>query len=290
MRKAIIIISVLAIAATACKNPVSANQPSHLKNSDSKQALETADTNIVSTTKTNSKMKVEIWSDVVCPFCYIGKTKFEKALEQFPHKDQVEIVWKSYQLMPDLITQANKNADQVLAESKGWSLEQAKQLNAQAAQMGKEAGLEYNFDKAIVANTFKAHQFIHFAKKQGKQNEAESILFRSYFTDGKNVDDINTLVSLGKEIGLETSTLEADLQNQTYSKDVNADIQEAAQVGVRGVPFFVVDRKYAVSGAQEPKAFLETLEKSFAEWLKENPQSKLEVKEGAVCKPDGKCD
>lgn len=244
-----------------------------------------------SVTKTKQKMKVVIWSDVVCPFCYIGKTQLATALNSFPGKDNIEIEWKSYQLMPGITTQTDKNIDQVLAETKGLSLQQARQMNAQAALMGKQAGLEYNFDKAIVANTFRAHQFLHFAKAQGKQNEAESLLFRSYFTDGLNLDDIPTLITLGKKIGLDTTTLLAALQNQVYANAVKADINEAQQLGVRSVPFFVFNGKYAVSGAQDPQMFLNVLEKSYAEWKKEQPQKNMEVTEGgASCTQNGKCD
>lgn len=235
-------------------------------------------------------MKVEIWSDVVCPFCYIGKVKFDEALEQFPYKDKLDISWKSFQLMPELETQPGKSIDQVLAETKGISLAQAKQMNASVTQMAKQVGLTYQFDKAVVANTIKAHQFAHFAKTAGKQIEAETLLFRSYFTDGKNVDDIATLVELGAEIGLDTIALKASLENEKYAADVQNDIAEARQLGVRGVPFFVFDRKYAVSGAQDPTVFLQALDQSFAEWQKANPAESLQVVEGAVCEPGGNCD
>jgi len=241
-------------------------------------------------TITNTKMEVEIWSDVMCPFCYIGKRKFETALKQFKHQNDVEIVWHSFQLAPEIKTQPDVNIHQFLSEHKGMSLEQAKEMNDHVTQLAKQVGLVYNFDKSIVANSFNAHRFTHFAKQYDKQNEAEEILFRSYFTDGKNIDDYPTLIRLGEEIGLDTSALKAALENGSYADDVKTDIYEAQQVGVRGVPFFVFNRKYAVSGAQESNAFLETLEKSFAEWRKENPLSELKISEGSVCKSDGTCD
>lgn len=240
--------------------------------------------------KKQKKMKVVIWSDVVCPFCYIGKTKFETALKDFSDKNNVEIEWKSYQLMPGITTRTDRNIDQVLAETKSVSLKQARQMNAQAALMGKQAGLQYNFDKAIVANTFRAHQFLHFAKAHGKQNEAEGLMFRSYFTDGKNVDDLPTLIALGKTIGLDGGALQAALQNQSYANAVKAEINEAQQLGVNGVPFFVFNGKYAISGTQDSGVFLEALQKSFNEWKKQNAGNTRQVKEGAVCKPGGKCD
>ncbi|MBX3163367.1 MAG: DsbA family oxidoreductase [Bacteroidetes bacterium] len=235
-------------------------------------------------------MKVEIWSDVMCPFCYIGKRKFETALMQFERKNNVEIVWHSFQLAPEMKTQPDKNVHQFLAEHKGMSIEQAKGMNDHVTQLAKQVGLVYNFDKSVVANSFNAHRFTHFAKQYNKQHEAEELLFRSYFTDGKNIDDYPTLIQLGAEIGLDITALKTALENGSYADDVKADIYEAQQLGVRGVPFFVFNRKYAVSGAQESNTFLETLEKSFAEWRKENPETKLEIIEGKVCTPDKECD
>ena len=217
-----------------------------------------------------NKMKVEIWSDVMCPFCYIGKRKFEAALNQFPEKENVQLIWKSFQLSPDMKTDPGKNINQFLAAHKGITLQEAKRMNDHVTQLAAKVGLVYDFDKAIVANSFNAHRLVHFAKHHGKQNEAEEQLFKAYFTDGKNTDDKTTLIQLGTEIGLDATALKTVLETDKYAEDVKADIQEAHQIGVRGVPFFVFDRKYAVSGAQESPVFLQTLEKSFAEWQKEN--------------------
>ena len=244
----------------------------------------------IETNKTmETKMKIEIWSDVMCPFCYIGKRKFETALAEFSHKDKVELVWKSFQLAPELKTEPGKNIHQFLAEHKGVSLNEAKGMNDYVTQMAKQVGLVYNFDKSVVANSFNAHRFAHFAKQYGKQNEAEELLFRSYFTDGKNIDDNATLISIGGEIGLDTAALKTALENGSYADNVKADINEAQQVGVRGVPFFLFNRKYAVSGAQESKTFLETLQKAFEQWSKNNPQASLEIIDGKICTPEGEC-
>lgn len=239
--------------------------------------------------KMENKMKIEIWSDVMCPFCYIGKRKLDTALAQFEDKDNIEVVWKSYQLDPSLQTQPDKTLEDMMT-AKGFKLQQTRNMNGQATQMAKQVGLVYNLDKAIPANTFNAHRFIHFAKKDGKQNEAEEVLFRSYFTDGKNIDDYPTLIELGKEIGLDAVALKAALENGSFAEEVKADMEEARQVGVSGVPFFVVNRKYGMSGAQDTNVFLQTLRKAFAEWRKENPETKLEIIEGKVCTPEGKCD
>ena len=235
-------------------------------------------------------MKVEIWSDVMCAFCYIGKRKFEKALEQFPHKETIEIVWKSFQLMPNLKTNPDRNLDQFLADEKGMSIEQAKSMNSQVTEIAKQIGLNYNFEKTIPANTFNAHRFTHFAKANDKQDEAEEKLFHAYFIEGKNIDDYATLIQLGEEIGLDTSALTTALENGSYTDEVRADIYEAQQVGVRGVPFFLFNKKQAVSGAQEPQTFLQTLETSYAEWQKDNPKMKKEIiEEAQICTPDGDC-
>jgi protein disulfide-isomerase len=245
---------------------------------------------IAKTNKTmENKLIVEIWSDVMCPFCYIGKRKFEMALAQFPHKDKVELVWKSFQLAPELKTQPDKNIHQFLAEHKWMSIEQAKSMNDSVTQLAKQVGLTYHFDKSIVANTFNAHRFAHFARQYGKQNEAEEILFRSYFTDGKNIDDYATLIQLGAEIGLDTTALKTALENGSYEDHVKADIYEAMQVGVRGVPFFLFNLKFAVSGAQDSKIFLQTLEKAYEEWRKSNPENVIEVIKGKTCTPEGEC-
>ena len=210
-------------------------------------------------------MKIEIWSDVMCPFCYIGKRKFEAALEQFENKANVEVVWKSFQLNPDMKTDPAKNITEYLAEIKGWSIQQAKEMNAHVTNMAKEVGLHYDFDKAIVANSFDAHRLIQLAKKHCKGDEAEEQLFKAYFTEGKNTDDHSTLIEIGISIGLNEIEVKQVLASDQFADDVRKDIIEAQQIGVRGVPFFVVDRKYGVSGAQPTEVFLETLTKAWAE-------------------------
>lgn len=201
----------------------------------------------------------------MCPFCYIGKRRFDEALAQFAHKDQVEVEWKSFMLSPDLQTDPSKNINQFLAEHKGISLEEATGMNDHVANMAAQAGLTYNFDKAVVANSFNAHRFIHFAKQYGKQSEAEEKLFAAYFTEGKNIDDAPTLLAIAAEMDLDAAKLTNVMGSGAYAKDVLADIQEAQELGIRGVPFFVLNRKYAISGAQETAVFLDTLEKAFAE-------------------------
>jgi len=210
-------------------------------------------------------MKIEIWSDIMCPFCYIGKRKFEVALAQLESIDNIEIEWKSFLLSPDMKTDDTKNIHQFLAEHKGISLEEATGMNDNVAHIAANVGLEYNFDKTIPANSFNAHRLLHFAKQHGRQQAAEEALFAAYFTEGKNIDDAQTLVTLAATLGLDGNAFAQAMGAGAYVEAVLDDVNEAQQLGIRGVPFFVFDRKYAVSGAQEPAAFLETLEKVMSE-------------------------
>ena len=226
---------------------------------------------------TENKMKIEIWSDVVCPFCYIGKRKFEVALSDFKHANELEIIWKSYQLSPQMNTVPGKSIHQYLSEHKRISLEEATALNNQVADWARQAGLQYNFDKAIPANTFMAHRFSHLARVQGVQNEAEEKLFSAYFTEGKNIDDVDTLAQIGAEIGIDAGLVKSTLKSDEYAEAVRNDIQEAYRLGLRGVPFFVFNRKYSVSGAQDSNVFLNTLEKAYDSWRNENPVFRIDI-------------
>jgi predicted DsbA family dithiol-disulfide isomerase len=234
-------------------------------------------------------MKIEIWSDVVCPFCYIGKRKLEAALLQFPERDKVEVEWKSFQLDPGMATSPDKTIYQYLSENKGMSLQEARQMTAHVGQAGAAAGLTFDFDKAVVANTFDAHRLLQLAKKHGKGNDMEEVLFNAYFTGGKNIADHDILLEAGKAAGLDRTEVKEMLKSNLYAEEVNADIAGARSVGVRGVPFFVLDNKYAISGAQDTQIFLRALEKSFAGWQEENSSIQREV-EGKVCSPEGNCD
>lgn len=216
----------------------------------------------------SQKMTVEIWSDIMCPFCYIGKRKFEHALAEFPNKENIEIVWKSFQLSPDLKPMPGKNINQYLSEHKGIPLAHAEQMNKQVTAMAQQVGLTYNFDKSVIANSFDAHRFSHLALQHGVQDAAEEKLFSAYFTEGKDMSDHDVLVEIGREIGLDETLVRATLSSKQYAEAVHHDIEEAEQIGVRGVPFFVFDRQYAVSGAQDTSVFTSTLERAFQDWEK----------------------
>lgn len=205
-------------------------------------------------------MKVEIWSDVMCPFCYIGKRRFESALKQFSEKEKVQVEWKSYQLNPDLVTESNKNLNEYLSETKGWTIDYVRKLNERIIAMAQQEGLTYNFNHVIVANSFDAHRLSHLAKKYNLQNELEEKLFSAYFTEGKNTGDKETLAQLGVEVGLDADEAKEILNGKNFTDEVRQDIYEAQQLGISGVPFFLFNNKYAISGAQETKTFIQALD------------------------------
>lgn len=234
-------------------------------------------------------MKVEIWSDVVCPFCYIGKRKFEAALTQFDHAAEVELVWHSFLLDPDLKGDGKTSPYEYLAERKGMSLEQSKQMHQQVTDMAKEVGLDYHFEKAVVANSIDSHRLLQLAKQHGLGDAAKEQLFKAYFIEGKDIASHETLQAIGEGMGLNGATIAEVLGSNAYLAEVQADIAEAQRIGVRGVPFFVFDRKYAISGAQPAEAFLGALQTSFAEWQLANPNGNLQVQQGPSCEVDGDC-
>lgn len=216
-------------------------------------------------------MKVEIWSDIMCPFCYIGKRRFEQALSEFEYADDIEIEWRSFQLNPNMKTDPDANINEYLAESKGWSPEKAKQMNERVTKMAAEEGLEYNMDQAVVANSFDAHRLIQFAKTQEVGDQAEEALFTAYFTQGKNMADLNTLVQIAEKIGLNKRDARAVLESDQFSNAVKHDMQTAKGMNIRGVPFFLFNRKFVVSGAQQTETFVKALKQSWNDWLEDQP-------------------
>ena len=213
----------------------------------------------------SSEMLVEIWSDVMCPFCYLGKRRFNDALEQFAHRADVKVQWRSFQLNPTLRSDTPISVNEYLAREKGIDARQASQMHERLTRLGRQAGIVYDFDRAVVANSFDTHRLVHFARDYDKEDEAVDRLFVAYFTEGRNVGDRQTLVALAKDLGLDADATTKMLASDDYADAVRSDIREAAQLGIDGVPFFVFDRKYAVSGAQEMSAFASVLEQSYAE-------------------------
>ncbi len=237
------------------------------------------------------KIKIEIWSDIMCPFCFIGKRRFEKALDTFANKEEVEVVWKSFELYPDLETDTALGIKQFLIDQKGIAEDQAEQMIDAADSLANDVGLDYDWEKIVIANTKKAHELLHLAEKESLQNEMKEVLFRAYFEEGKNVDDLNTLIALGVSVGLNEDKIKLALENDRFVAAVNFDVNEARQLGVSGVPFFVLNRKYAVSGAQSEDYFLRALQTAHFDWKNPEEAAKLreEQQKGSSCAPGSGC-
>lgn len=234
-------------------------------------------------------MKIEIWSDVMCPFCYIGKRKLEAALADFPHREQVRLDWRSFQLDPHMATQPDKDVISYLAEVKGQTRAWSEAAHRQVTEMARQVGLAYHFDRAVVANSFDAHRLLQMAKEQGLGDAAEEALFRGYFTEGVNIADREALAGLAASIGLERQAVQTTLASDAYADAVQRDIAEARQLGIRGVPFFLLNRRHAVSGAQPVEVFRRALEKAFAEWAGKPLIVEAGDQDGRSCDANGNC-
>lgn len=209
-------------------------------------------------------MIVEIWSDFECPFCYIGKRRFEKGLELFPYKEKVTVEFRSFQLDPSEKNPAHDIHD-VVAIKTGMSREEARAMNQQLAEQAEAVGLNLRFDEIIPANTLNAHRLVMFAEQYDKKAEAVERLFKAYFSESKDIDDLETLAELGREIGLDYEKVMEMLKSTQLIEDVRAEGREGSRLGATGVPFFVINRKYAISGAQPSDVFLKVLQKAWAE-------------------------
>lgn len=195
-------------------------------------------------------MKIEIWSDIMCPFCYIGKKHLEKALEQLPYGDQVEIIWRSFELNPTISYVPDKSVTQYLCETKNMSIEDVTRMQDKLTQQGKELGIDFQFDKAPISNSHNAHKLIHVAQKQGKANALKETLFRRYFSEGTNIEDIRILREIAEQLTLDLSPWNNEpFASAALEEEIKQDIYHAYQVGARGVPFFVINESHALSGA-----------------------------------------
>lgn len=198
-------------------------------------------------------------------FCYIGKRRLENALSQFPNRDQVEVVFRSFQLDPHAEVSTDKSIHELLATKYGMTVEKAKAMNAQLAEQAKDVGLEFNFDTVKHTNTFDSHRLSHFASTKGKGAEMSERLLRAYFTDSLNLGDRSVLASLAAEVGLDQAEAAAMLETDAFANEVNGDIEEGSRLNITGVPFFVFNNKYALSGAQPGPVFTEVLDTVWAE-------------------------
>jgi protein disulfide-isomerase len=212
------------------------------------------------------KMKIEIWSDVQCPFCYIGKRHLELALKHVQPTESIEIEWKSFQLDPTIPEDlAPQNSYTYLAAKKGMTFEQSKAMHENVTAMASAAGLNYQLENTIISNSYNAHQLIQLAKTIKKGDEMEELLFEAYFCKGKDIAHITTLLELGQQIGLSEPEIVVAITTKQFDDVINRDIQESQQIGVKGVPFFVFDRKYALSGAQPIEQFVKCIQQVLSE-------------------------
>jgi predicted DsbA family dithiol-disulfide isomerase len=210
-------------------------------------------------------MKVEIWSDVVCPWCYIGKRRFEQALAGFPHRDEVEVVWRAFELDPSAPAERTGGYAEHLAGKYGVPLAQAQSMIDTMTATAAQDGLEFSFGTARPGSTFDAHRLLHLAAERGVQDAVKERLLRATFTEGEPIGDHDTLVRLVAEAGLDADEARAVLASDRYADAVRGDQRQARAYGITGVPFFVVDGRYGVSGAQPAEALGQVLAQAWAE-------------------------
>lgn len=204
-------------------------------------------------------MKIEIWSDFACPFCYLGLTKLQKAIENLNLNDEVEIELRTFLLNPGLKTDLSKSITQYLQEHKQIPMDQIAAMNARIVQQGQEFGIDFQMDKIVLANTIKAHLLLHEAHEQGLQWACKMRLLKAYFSEGQNIDNLEVLQNLAQEVGLKTAHLDLAILGGKHSRAFTQDLQEVQELGLRGVPYFIFDRKVAIHGAREVEAFEKAL-------------------------------
>ncbi|MGN8131923.1 DsbA family oxidoreductase [Paenarthrobacter sp. 22069] len=229
-------------------------------------------------------MKIEIWSDVACPWCFIGKRRFEAALASFPHRDAVDVMWRSYQLDPALPEHYDGTELEYLSSRKGMPAQQVSQMFDHVAQQAMGEGLDYHFEKVVVANSFTAHRLIHLAAAHGKQDAAKERLLSDHFEHGKDIGSRGYLSSLGADLSLPAGEVEELFSTDKYTDEVRFDFQEARALGITGVPFFVIDRKFGLSGAQPAETFTAALNQA---WQEANPLVLVNSTDAEACGPDG---
>lgn len=235
-------------------------------------------------------MQVEIWSDVVCPWCHVGKRRFEQALARFAHRESVEVVWRSFELDPGA-TSAGPGEEvrpgdyaERLGAKYGTSAADARRMVDTMTATAAAEDLDFRFDRAVRANTFDAHQVLHLAGARGVQDAVKERLLRAYFSEGEAVGDRAVLVRLAAEAGLPAQEVREALERQSYADAVRRDEAEARALGITGVPFFVVDRTYGVSGAQPAHVLLEVLQRA---WSDSHPLTVVPAAAGEACGPAG---
>lgn len=209
-------------------------------------------------------MNVDIWSDIACPWCYIGKRRFEKALADFPHKDQVNVTWHSFQLDPNLPEHFDGTEAEYLSARKGMPIEQVEAMFAHVKSEAAKEGLAYDFDALKVANSFLGHQLLHLVQENGLGSEAKEALLSAHFEHGKDIGSVDELVAIAQQIGMDPVAVRSALEINSKAEEVREDIARAGQLGIQGVPFFVFDMSLALSGAQPVEVFRQVLDEAWA--------------------------
>ncbi len=217
-------------------------------------------------------MEVEIWSDIACPWCYVGKRRFEAALEQFEHRDEVKVTWRSFELDPGAPQERTGDRAEHLAAKYGMTVQQARDAERQMTETAAGDGLPFRFDIARSGNTFDGHRLTHLAETHERQDAMKERLLRAYFTEGELVADHDTLVRVAVEVGLDEQEVRELLTGDRYADEVREDERMAGELGISAVPTFVVDRKLGASGAQPPDALLDLLRQG---WARQSPASAL---------------
>lgn len=238
------------------------------------------------------KMKIDIWSDIACPFCYIGKRKLEMALAEFPHSDKIELVWHSYELNPNLPKKAlEESIYSYFSRTHGGSENDARNDLEPIVKLAKTVGLEYNFDKTVVANTSDALRFAKLAATIDKASEAEEILFKAYFVEGENVSDRNNLIEWGKQLGLKEADIANMLDSDMYLDDIKKDIQYSENVlNLQFIPFYLFNNKHVIQGSLANEEYLRILNQAYEEWERGDDSTELgESISGQSCSIDGHC-
>ena len=209
-------------------------------------------------------LRVEIWSDVICPWCYIGKRRFERALASFEHADDVEVVWRSYELDPTAPARRDGDPAERLARKYGLSVDQARAAQHRLTMLAAEEGLDYQLARAAGGNTLDAHRLIHFAQDRGLGDAMKERLLRAHLVEALPIGDVATLVGLASEVGLDPAEVERLLAGDELVEAVRADERRAVELEVTGVPFFLFDERMAIGGAQDPGLFLRVLQRAWA--------------------------
>ena len=236
-------------------------------------------------------MKIEVWTDIMCPYCYIGKIHYERALAQFEHADEVELIIKSFRLSTDLPDHGNGYpVEEYLINKAGYPKDNIDKMFSGLEQLASDVGVKCNLRNSVAANTLDAHRLIKLAATKGVESKVTTLVSKAYFEEAKDYSDIELLVSIGLEAGLQEQEIRLMLESDRFKKEVDADVAEAQKLNIDTVPTFLFERKYAIIGSEPISSFLDTLKKAYASWKSENNNEALDITKGKSCTIDGVCD